>query len=692
MDWEPRTILGVNAERMSAMTGTVVHRHVSCCTRSTPGSALARGAVAGLVALLFVGSAGYEVVYEDAGGQESPLAAASASTGSGPGLRPVEGLCGVQWRRARPEQLRRINDRTWMLVDELQKDPTDPSLYSKFETACKDEGDHNTRLRVLATIMRLAEVDEVRDVVVLNQGYALGDRTFGHAKACRFAERDRDFALWAHMWTSGRWASMLEAGQPVPVLPFYALVFPFSMEQVKTVSEVWAAKFGSYVLREAPPAPFPNTFLQEFMGEAPSRRLRIGYISSDVYRVHPVGKSINACLRSHDADRFEVHAFLLVGSQLEELEDLEDGTGGVLLTDLSILSSAEGALAVNEEGIHVLIDLNGHTSGVRMELLAYNPAPVIMHYMGFGATTGAEYIHYFLGDTAVAPPELAAHYTEKMAYVGASFYVNSYRTDTAAQRLQHPDYFAGGGTPGPGFREARANNSLPGPEGVVLCNFNHLHKTARAQWALWAEILRLTEAEAWGGTVLWTLNDNAVTRANIARELAYHGVNATAMLRYAGHEKIREHLQRHALADLFLDIRDYNGGTTGLDAYWADVPILTAPQEKFSARYGASFNRGAGLDGVMTARNSADYVDVARQLLRRRARLRRIRAALYAAKNASVLFDTRGFMRRFEGLLRMQWEVAWRDGWRGADEAGGPRHALHLVRAGAGDVIPPLHY
>ncbi len=39
-------------------------------------------------------------------------------------------------------------------------------------------------------------------------------------------------------------------------------------------------------------------------------------------------------------------------------------------------------------------------------------------------------------------------------------------------------------------------------------------------------------------------------------------------------------MQRHSLADLFLDNLEYNGGTTGLDAYWAGVPILSAPAEK----------------------------------------------------------------------------------------------------------------
>ena len=50
---------------------------------------------------------------------------------------------------------------------------------------------------------------------------------------------------------------------------------------------------------------------------------------------------------------------------------MDVGTGGVLLTDLSIMSSAEGAMAVNDEGIHILIDLNGHTSGLHILIHTY---------------------------------------------------------------------------------------------------------------------------------------------------------------------------------------------------------------------------------------------------------------------------------------------------------------------------------
>jgi hypothetical protein len=37
-----------------------------------------------------------------------------------------------------------------------------------------------------------------------------------------------------------------------------------------------------------------------------------------------------------------------------------------------------------------------------MEIFAYRPAPVVMHYMGFGATIGASYVDYFLADLVCA--------------------------------------------------------------------------------------------------------------------------------------------------------------------------------------------------------------------------------------------------------------------------------------------------
>jgi hypothetical protein len=47
----------------------------------------------------------------------------------------------------------------------------------------------------LATIVRIEP--ELRDFITMHQAFALGDRLFWHAKACRFAERDKEKGLQA---------------------------------------------------------------------------------------------------------------------------------------------------------------------------------------------------------------------------------------------------------------------------------------------------------------------------------------------------------------------------------------------------------------------------------------------------------------------------------------------------------------
>ena len=192
----------------------------------------------------------------------------------------------AQWRLARPERLERIHNRVRLAVDELvERDPLDVQLYSQIETACKDHGEQNSRFRLLATIARIEP--ELRNHIAMHRAYALGDRLFWHAKACRFAHRDKDFRLWLRTWERGDWDEAMREGSTLPVLPFYALVFPFNMTHVLATSVAWAAKFRRNAQAEALPAPLTRAFAAAFVRE---RRLRIGYASSDIYRIHPVGK------------------------------------------------------------------------------------------------------------------------------------------------------------------------------------------------------------------------------------------------------------------------------------------------------------------------------------------------------------------------------------------------------------------
>jgi protein O-GlcNAc transferase len=52
------------------------------------------------------------------------------------------------------------------------------------------------------------------------------------------------------------------------------------------------------------------------------------------------------------------------------------------------------------------VNLNGYTKGARNEIFALKPAPVQTSYMGFPATTGAEFVPYLITDKV---PVLPSH-------------------------------------------------------------------------------------------------------------------------------------------------------------------------------------------------------------------------------------------------------------------------------------------
>lgn len=58
------------------------------------------------------------------------------------------------------------------------------------------------------------------------------------------------------------------------------------------------------------------------------------------------------------------------------------------------------------------MNLNGYTKGARNEIFALRPAPVQTSYMGFPATTGADFLPYLITDkvkTATLPLAVSLH-------------------------------------------------------------------------------------------------------------------------------------------------------------------------------------------------------------------------------------------------------------------------------------------
>src|SRR5439155_22387602 len=202
---------------------------------------------------------------------------------------------------------------------------------------------------------------------------------------------------------------------------------------------------------------------------------------------------------------------------------------------------------------------------------------------------------------------------------------------------------------------ARRETGLP-EDAFVFCCFNNNYKITALVFEMWMRLLKRIE-----GSVLWLFRSNATAEANLRKEAAARDIDP-ARLVFAGRLELDEHLARHRLADLFLDTLPFNAHTTGSDALWAGLPVLTCRGASFAGRVGASLLASVGLPGLVT--DSLDeYEAMASRLAADPAPLHSLRDKLNRNRLTQPLFDSDRYRRHIEAAYRKMWEL-WQRGER----------------------------
>jgi predicted O-linked N-acetylglucosamine transferase (SPINDLY family) len=356
-------------------------------------------------------------------------------------------------------------------------------------------------------------------------------------------------------------------------------------------------------------------------------RLRIGYFCSDLHE-HPTSHLLVGVLEAHDRQRFHIHAYSH-GPEQDVPMRTRVKAAFETFRDLRGLEPAARARILMDDGLDILVDLDGWIHRERFKAGVLRPAPVIANWLGYPGTMGRPGLaDYIIGDPIVTPLEHAAAYTEAIAQMPYCYQPNDDRREIAT----------------PPGREAAG---LP-PDGLVFCSFNVAIKITPEVFDIWCDLLRNVP-----GSVLWLLDPKAVARANLAREASARSVDPTRLV-FAPRLPLRDHLARLSYADLALDTAPYNSHTTASDTLWAGVPMVTWLGDTFPSRVGASLLHAVGLDDCIAADMRA-YRDLALELARDPARLAALRARLHENRLTAPLFDTARFTRDLEALYARMW-------------------------------------
>jgi predicted O-linked N-acetylglucosamine transferase (SPINDLY family) len=439
---------------------------------------------------------------------------------------------------------------------------------------------------------------------------------------CDWRTREADFD---RLWHDA--ARSIDAGQPTAVVPFCALTVPWSAAQHLAVARSHADALARNL------AELRASLRFDYQGvDTPRSRegkLRVGYLSAE-FRDHAVGHAIQGLFGLHDRRHFEVFAYSL-GSDDGSVYRQRIARDCDHFVDLAPLSLADSARRIHQDGIHLLIDLQGYTGFSRMGLLALRPAPIQVNYLGYSGSTGANFIDYLITDPVVTPPERAGDFREQPVWLPHTFMVTDHQ-----QAL-----------PPPGA--SRAAEGLPA-DGFVFCGFHNSYKIEPRMFDVWMRLLAQVP-----GSVLWLMTGAPAAEANLRREAAARGV-AAGRLVFAGHRPKAQHLDRLRLADLFLDALVYNAHTTAADALWVGLPLLTCPGDTFASRVAAGLLTAIGVPELI-APTLDEYEQRALHLARHPGELKELRQKLAAHRTTWPLFDTPRFVRNLERAYRAMWDL-----------------------------------
>jgi predicted O-linked N-acetylglucosamine transferase (SPINDLY family) len=228
---------------------------------------------------------------------------------------------------------------------------------------------------------------------------------------------------------------------------------------------------------------------------------------------------------------------------------------------------------------------------------------------GFAGTGGASFVQSIVTDTVVSPPNMASHYSERLAYVPSMFPTEEVaglggkKPPPLKNDADHRKLNSATGVSSDGVRTLLHQDGSPLKAGVLLSSFNQIYKVTPPLYDTWNNVLRRLPA-----AVLWMLQGQNGATTSLSDEAMCRGVNAKQIYMSAGAER-NAHLKRIEQADCHFDSPVYNSHTTGVDTLRSGVPMIGILGEKMATRIGVSLLHNS-LSPQWQAHSMKEYEDL----------------------------------------------------------------------------------
>ncbi len=356
----------------------------------------------------------------------------------------------------------------------------------------------------------------------------------------------------------------------------------------------------------------------------PHGPLNVGLLSPDL-RQHPVATFLEPLLagRADQSIRFVAYADVAnpddTSRRLQRLCDGWHNTFG--MNDDRLFGQ------LRSDGIDVLLDLSGHTSGARTTLLCGRAAFVQVNYLGYPATTGLPNMDFRIVDALTDPEGLQGLCSETLLFMPQGF-------------LCYPS--AAGSPRAPSM-----------PTNFTFACFNNPAKISNACLRAWSLILQQApHAQLVCKAKVFADPDVVTEFAARAHSFGLPPDRLRCWLPQASHAT---HLAAYDQISAALDTFPYHGTTTTCEALAAGVPVVSLIGHSHVQRVGLSLLSRVGL-AELASTSEADYVRKAVALASDAAQLAGARQRLAAAWPQSSLTHGKMQAQAFEQLLRQAWQ------------------------------------